>query len=58
MDKNLIKEFELAEKLMSEKQYEESILHFKKVLEYNPNQIPALYNIGLCHEFSKQFREA
>ena len=25
MDKNLIKEFELAEKLMSEKQYEESI---------------------------------
>lgn len=58
MNKDLIKKFELAEKLLSEKKYEESIANFKKVLEIDPNQIPALYNIGLCYEFSNQFNEA
>ena len=58
MNKDLIRKFELAEKLLSEKKYDESILIFKKILDLDSNLIPALYNIGLCYEFSNQFNEA
>ena len=58
MNKDIIKKFELAEKLLAEKKYEESIANFSEILKTYPNFIPAIYNLGLCYEFSNQFEKA
>ena len=58
MNKDLIKKFELAEKLFADKKFEKSIIEFKEILNSDANFIPALYNIGLSYEFLNQLKEA
>tara|TARA_B100001057_G_scaffold163525_1_gene164171 strand:+ start:1847 stop:2398 length:552 start_codon:yes stop_codon:yes gene_type:complete len=58
MNKDLINKFEFAEKLLSAKKYEESILHFEKILDLDPNLVPALYNVGLCNQFLNRLDKA
>ena len=58
MNKDVIKNFEIAEKLLAEKKYEESIVYFNQILKADPNLIPAIYNLGLCYEFLNQFEKA
>ena len=54
MNKDIVKKFELAEKLLTEKKYDESIANFKEILKIESNLVPAIYNLGLCYEFSNQ----
>ena len=54
MNKDIVKKFELAEQLLAEKKYDESIANFKEILKIESNLVPAIYNLGLCYEFSNQ----
>ena len=58
MNKDIVKKFEIAEKLLAEKKYDESIANFKEIIKIEPNLIPAIYNLGLCYEFSNQLDKA
>ncbi len=51
---NTNKEFRTAAKIAEDGNYAKAITDFKKILETEPNDIDALYNIGYCYLNSSQ----
>ena len=58
IDQNLIEKFKKGEELFSKKNFDESILNYKEILNSNPSFLPALNNIALCYENLNKLAEA
>jgi tetratricopeptide (TPR) repeat protein len=58
MISNEVEYIELGKFYFLNSKYDEAISEFKKVLEINPGNAEAYYNIGLIKESSNQMNEA
>ena len=44
--------------MAEQKRYREALSSFDDVLEVDPNNVPAFYNKGLCHQELKEYESA